>query len=111
MLVQQNCFESHFAAEGLFESVEGLDPFFASSQQPPLSQFHLFYLVSALPYVALEETRLHSEEELLTLISNRQLIWPEGLHFNVVGRKTERFAFSLVILTQSASAVRPASAR
>jgi hypothetical protein len=33
----------------------------------------LFYLVSALPYVALEETRLHSEEELLTLISNRQI--------------------------------------
>ena len=73
MLVQHNCFESHLAAEGLFEWAEGLDPFFASSQQPPPSQFRLFYLVSALPYVALEETRLHSEEELLTLISNRQI--------------------------------------
>jgi hypothetical protein len=67
-----NYSESRFAAEEQSGWAEGLDPCVFSSQRPRPSQFHSFYLVSALPCLAFEETRLHSEKEFLTLNSNTQ---------------------------------------
>jgi hypothetical protein len=60
---------------GPYEWAVGLALFVVFSLRQQVSQFHWLYLVSALTYVATEDTRRQPEEELSSLGSNGE--WSE----------------------------------